>query len=206
MAFAAATVPLPSWITTWVLVATTLVSIDCVYLLSMKFGRPEYMPSVLAELWQWYGESDAQYSGDGVGMQEGNGWVETQSIFNVFEVIGMLIYLFALRRQSIAAALTILTVSVATFWKTAMYMCIIFNSNDPVKMVPLLACAGIAPRPENTVHVATLLAAENCETQFFKFQFNFWWLVMPLAVIWTSWTAIARALADRSTNVKAKAA
>ncbi|ETW01199.1 hypothetical protein, variant [Aphanomyces invadans] len=170
-------VPLPAWVAWWFMVAVVLVSIDCTYVLGMK-----------------YGESDAQYSGDGVGMEASNGWIITQSLFNVAEVFLMVVYLIRLQQRTITAALTALTVSVATFWKTCLYMPIILHSEDPVSMVPLLRCTGMSPLAKNAAHVQAMLAKEGCGMQFFKFQFNFWWIVMPFAVAAAAWSAISHAV------------
>ncbi|CAK4677658.1 hypothetical protein LEN26_003874 [Aphanomyces euteiches] len=191
-------VPLPSWVTLWSVISTTLVYIDAAYVLGLKFGFIQLVPAIIREGWQWYGESDTQYSGDGSGMDPGNGWVETQSMFNLFESVGTLLFLFVLKKNTLASTLTILIVNVAVFWKTALYMSIILNSSDPVMVVPLLHCAGFQARRENTAHVAGVLAKEGCGTQFFKVQFNFWWLVMPLLVISAAWRSVDRAITKQA--------
>lgn len=122
-----------------------------------------------------YGESDSQYSASGEGIAASHGWIETQSLFNLIELWAQLAFLFFIRKNSIQRILTILLVSTATLWKTLLYMSIIAFSPDPVRMVPLLACLGYNPLPENAAEVASLLVKDNCGFQFFKFQFNFWW-------------------------------
>jgi hypothetical protein len=175
---------LPGWVWLWSLVASFLVCMDCLYVLGSHFGLINYVPSVVLSLWTWYGESDSQYSA--VGIEESNGWIVTQSIFNVFEVLAQLAFAFVLPWGSIEALLTILLSSAATLWKTLIYMSIIANSADPVRMVPGLACLGYQARPENQNEVIALLAKDNCSMQFFKFQFNIWWILVPSIIIWIS--------------------
>ena len=176
---------LPPWITYWLLIASFLVSIDCIYVLGVAFGLSNYVPSVILSLWGWYGETDSQYSASGI--QDSNGWIVTQSIFNVFEILMQLVYVFGLRKNSASAHVLLLLVSMATFWKTLIYMCIIATSSDPVSMVPGLACFGFEPLDSNRVHVQNALDADGCTMQWFKFQFNFWWILIPFLVILSTW-------------------
>ncbi len=133
-------------------------------------------------------------------MKESNGWIITQSVFNVAEVAMQLIFLGLPKKKYIEAVLIALVVSVATLWKTLIYMCIIANSSDPVRMVPGLSCLGYKANPENEIAVAAALAKDNCAVQLFKFQFNFWWIVMPAAVILVCWRII-KDIAIKSKNV-----
>ncbi|KAH9091972.1 hypothetical protein Ae201684P_011512 [Aphanomyces euteiches] len=169
-------VPLPSWVTLWSVISTTLVYIDAAYVLGLKFGFIQLVPAIIRK--------------DGNGM--------ARSMFNLFESVGTLLFLFVLKKNTLASTLTILIVNVAVFWKTALYMSIILNSSDPVMMVPLLHCAGFQARRENTAHVAGVLAKEGCGTQFFKFQFNFLWLVMPPLVISAAWRSVDRAITKQA--------
>ena len=185
------TAQLPSWITYWAIIASLLVSIDCFYVMGVYYGFQRFMPSVVLSLWGWYGESDSQYSESG--MKDGHGWVMAQSIFNVFELLAQLAFVFILRRGSVEALLTIMLSSMATLWKTLIYMCIIIYSDDPVRVVPGLFCLGYSPKPENLAEVLTLLNKDSCGTQLFKFQFNFWWIAVPLLIVHICWRRIANA-------------
>jgi hypothetical protein len=81
--------------------------------------------------------------------------------------------------------------------QTCLYMSIILHSKDPVAMVPGLACVGRVPLAENAAAVTAALATDDCATQLFKFQFNFWWIVMPFFVLVVCWSRISAAV-DRS--------
>jgi hypothetical protein len=50
-------------------------------------------------------------------------------------------------------------------------------------VVPGLSCLGYKALPENQLEVVNLLLKDNCFAQLFKFQFNFWWIIMPVLVI-----------------------
>ena len=180
---------LPSWVSYWALIASILVGFDCVYVFSVEYGS--YTPSIIKSLWSWYGTSDVQYASSGQGIAESNGWMQTQSKFNVAEVILQLLFLFVLPRGSIEGLITILISSVATCWKTLIYMSIIYHSKDPVYMVPLLTCFGYQPLPENADSVALSMQQDDCRTQFFKFQFNFWWIIVPTFVVIVCWRKLA---------------
>ncbi len=181
---------LSPWISYWLVVATILVSIDCIYVLGIAFGLSKYVPNVVLSLWGWYGETDSQYSAAGI--QDSNGWIVTQSIFNVFEVIMQLVYVFGLKKNSTGAHVLLLLVSMGTFWKTLIYMCIIATCSDPVHMVPGLACFGFEPLEVNRAHVQKALETDGCAVQWFKFQFNFWWILMPLLAILSAWRNVNR--------------
>jgi hypothetical protein len=174
---------LPNWITYWCIIASILVTFDCIYVIGVAFHLRNYIPSYILQLWTWYGESDSQYSSDGI--VDSNGWILTQSIFNVFEVLAQLMYVFVLESASVKALLVIMLSSMATLWKTLIYMSIIATSDDPVLMVPGLACLGYEPKTANAATVAAHLAKDDCFVQFFKFQFNFWWILIPFLVIIT---------------------
>ena len=70
-----------------------------------------------------YGQTDKQYSLDGKGIRASNGWMPTQSQFNLLEICGQLVYLH-LATQGPSASGQALSVafatSVATLWKTLM--------------------------------------------------------------------------------------
>ena len=177
---------MPSWVWYWTLIASILVGLDTVYVFSLAFGS--YAPSFLVSLWGWYGSSDAQYSQDGI--NDGFGWVQSQSIFNFIELCAQLIYLLVLKPDSPHSLLLIMSVSIATLWKTLLYMTIIVNSADPVKMVPGLFCLGYTPLPQNQKEVALSLEADSCKMQFFKFHFNFYWIIVPSMIIVVAWNKI----------------
>ncbi|CAK4934998.1 unnamed protein product [Aphanomyces euteiches] len=179
-------VPLPSWVTLWSVISTTLVYIDAAYVLGLKFGFIQLVPAIIRK------------DGNGMARVTRNIPAMAQSMFNLFESVGTLLFLFVLKKNTLASTLTILIVNVAVFWKTALYMSIILNSSDPVMMVPLLHCAGFQARRDNTAHVAGVLAKEGCGTQFFKFQFNFLWLVMPPLVISAAWRSVDRAITKQA--------
>jgi hypothetical protein len=178
-----AALQLPAWIEYWVVVASILVGFDCIYVVGTYHNFKQLIPGVILSLWTWYGESDTQYSEQGV--KDGNGWIMSQSLFNIFELAAQIAFLVVLRRNSVHRLLTILISSVCTLWKTLLYMSIIAYSADPVKVVPLLACwpMNYSPKEENRLKVEADLAKDSCSAQFFKFQFNFWWIVMPFCVI-----------------------
>ena len=67
---------------------------------------------------------DTQYSVDGSGIAESNGWMPTQSHLNVVEVCGQLLYLVLAGSCPAAALSVILVSSVATFWKVR--LCLMF--------------------------------------------------------------------------------
>jgi hypothetical protein len=173
---------LPTWVTYWTLIASFLVSIDCLYVIGVYYGLQRYLPSAVLSLWGWYGESDSQYSE--AGMKDSHGWVMTQSIFNVFELLAQLAFVFVFSRGSINGFLTIMLSSMATLWKTLIYMGIILYSNDPVRVVPGLFCLRYSPKPENLAEVEALLQKDNCGAQLFKFQFNFWWIIFPTLIVY----------------------
>eukprot|EP01063_Lacrimia_lanifica_P032286 TRINITY_DN5494_c0_g5_i1.p1 TRINITY_DN5494_c0_g5~~TRINITY_DN5494_c0_g5_i1.p1 ORF type:complete len:202 (+),score=65.06 TRINITY_DN5494_c0_g5_i1:93-698(+) len=198
----AASSELPSWVRAWLAVASLLVALDCVYILSMVYGAGGLVPSVLLELWGWYGESDTQYAASGAGLAASNGWIATQSKFNVLELAAQLAVLFVLPRGSPAALLTTMVTSICTLYKTLLYMAVIAHTPDPAHMVPLLACLGMQPLPQNAASVASALAKDGCAAQFFKFQFNFWWIVCPAAVACVCWRRIANALSKVSKAAK----
>ena len=188
------------------MVASFLVSLDCVYVLSTAYQATDVVPRVLLHLWGWYGESDTQYAASGAGIRDSNGWMTTQSKFNLFELAAQLTVLFVLRANSPQALLTLMVSSVCTAYKTLIYMSIIAHSSDPVYMVPLLACAGMSPLPGNAAAVASALDKDNCAAQLFKFQFNFWWIVCPAAIIRLCWQRISAAFESAGTQAPRGAA
>lgn len=111
---------LPSWVTTWIVIATLLVSIDSVYIIGISLGLSKYIPAAIMKTWGWYGESDTQYSHTGQGIQDSGGWVITQSKFNVLELCGQLVFLLFLKKDDPASLLLIMLTSMATLWKTLM--------------------------------------------------------------------------------------
>jgi hypothetical protein len=184
---------LPTFVWWWMFIASFLVSVDCTYILGISYGLQAYVPQTILNLWGWYGETDHQYSVDGI--KDSNGWIETQSLFNVFEVIINLTYLFLLHKPSIQAVLAVMLVSLATLWKTLIYMSIIIHSQDPVQLVPGLQCLGYRPLEVNQDFVNTALLKDNCYAQFFKFQFNFWWIGVPAIIIIICWRRICKVVA-----------
>jgi hypothetical protein len=168
----------------------------------MFYGAKDFIPTAVLSLWAWYGESDSQYSEAGI--KSGSGWVMAQSLFNVFEVMMQLAFLLVIRRNSVEGLLTIFLSSMATFWKTLIYMCIIAYSDDPVQMVPGLYCMGYRPKSENLAGIKNALMKDSCVMQLFKFQFNFWWIVVPGCIVWVCWNRITYAFRHEilSTNVK----
>lgn len=167
---------------------------DSLYVLSTLAASSAAVPAVVQALWSWYGTSDTQYSAASIAANASSGWIPTQTKFNVLEVAAQLAFLFALRRDSAEALLAALVAQVCTLYKTLIYMSMIWHAADPVEMVPLLACVGMKPLAANAAGVAAKLAAEGCGTQLFKFQFNFWWILVPLCVIWACWHRAAAAL------------
>lgn len=187
---------LPSWIYYWAAIASVLVSIDSIYVIGLYYGAKDRIPAVILSLWSWYGESDIQYSEAGV--KSGSGWIMAQSILNIFEVMFQLAVLFVLRRNSIEGLLTVMLSSMATLWKTLIYMCIIAYSEDPVRMVPGLYCIGYQPKTENLGAVKQAIVRDSCGIQLFKFQFNFWWIFIPGCVILTCWNIIVDTFQKKS--------
>ena len=185
---------LPGWIWYWTLIASILVGLDTMYVFSLAFGS--YAPSFLLSMWGWYGSSDAQYSQHGI-QHDGFGWVQSQSVFNFMELCGQLIYLFLLKSDSPYSLLLIMSVSIATLWKTLLYMTIIVNSADPVKMVPGLFCLGYTPLPQNQKEVALSLSQDSCSMQFFKFHFNFYWIIFPAIIIVVAWNKIVETMSNK---------
>ena len=160
----------------YICLLSVCLSVCCiVYVFSIEFGTRA--PEIVKKLWGWYGTSDIQYSSTGKGIKDSGGWMQTQSLFNILEVILQLTFLFGTKRNSIESVMTIMIASVATLWKTLMYMSIIYFSADPVNMVPLLSCFGLKPLPENEAAVQASLVQDNCLAQWFKFQFNFYWII-----------------------------
>lgn len=174
---------LPDWVTWWAFVASVLVTLDCLYVFKIAYGSffVGLLPSYINDLWTWYGESDVQYSASGQGMVNSNGWVITQSKFNTVEVACQLAFLL-LPRGSVDGMVFILFGSICTLWKTLLYMSIIVHSSDPVAMVPLLACFGLEALPENRTQVSRTLKQDSCLAHAFKFQFNFWWILVPAII------------------------
>ena len=128
----------------------------------------------------------------------------TQSIFNIFEVLFQLLFLFVLKRNSVEAILTIMLSSMATLWKTLMYMSIIAYSYDPVRVVPGLFCLGYHPKSENMLEVDNALQRDSCGMQLFKFQFNIWWILVPSCVIYTCCCRIVALCRELEMNVLKK--
>jgi hypothetical protein len=148
---------LPSWVRVWLFIASFLVTLDCLYILGTTYKLTNYVPKILVELWGWYGESDKQYAASGAGIHESNGWITTQSKFNLIELAAQCAVLFVLPADSPQALLTLMISSVCTTYKTLIYMSIIAHSSDPVYMVPLLNCFGMASLPENSAAVEAAL-------------------------------------------------
>ena len=194
-------VNLPRWVYVWVAVASLLVGFDCLYVFSISFKTVQI--PVISALWGWYGTSDTQYSASGAGIEASNGWIASQSAFNVVELALQLLFLFALKRGSVKALLTLFFVSVATLWKTLLYMSIIYFSSDPVAMVPGLSCLGMKPLSDSAGAVAESLARDNCAMQLFKFQFNFWWIVFPALVVYVCCAVISDKLEPRGSGRQA---
>ena len=184
---------MPAWVWYWTLIASILVGLDTLYVFSMAFGS--YAPSFLVKAWGWYGSSDAQYSADGI--RDGSGWTQSQSIFNALELSAQLIYLLVLKPSSPHSLLLIMSVSIATLWKTLLYMTLIANHSDPVKVVPGLYCLGYQPLPQNQKEVALSLAHDNCSMQFFKFHFNFYWIIFPFLIIVVAWRKIVEIINNK---------
>ena len=109
------------WIWWWLLISSILVSFDCLYIFSVTYRLNKYVPTVVYSLWSWYGSSDSQYDASGKGIESSNGWIETQSLFNIFEVIAQLVFLFGGMGKNESLILLML-VSTATLWKTLIYM------------------------------------------------------------------------------------
>jgi hypothetical protein len=117
---------LPSWITTWILIASILVGLDCLYVVGLTCKLDRFIPNIILSLWSWYGESDSQYSQQGLveGLKD-NSWMHTQSLFNIFELFGQIIFLFS--GSNIKSLLLILIIQTCTLWKTLIYMSIIIH-------------------------------------------------------------------------------
>jgi len=186
-------VVLPRWVYLWFFISSLLVGLDCVYVLSIEYSVTQMVPKALLEWWGWYGESDSQYSVTGQGIKDSSGWMPTQSKFNVAELLLQLAVLCILPSRSPSALLTAMVSSVCTLWKTLIYMSIIAHSPDPVMMVPLLSCTGLSPLPANAAAVQAALQKDDCAVQFFKFQFNFWWIICPALIVVTCWKRISAA-------------
>lgn len=174
-------ISIPNWVSYWLLIASILVSINSLYVIGVGFHLKSYIPSIILSLWSWYGESDIQYSTQGI--LDGHGWTLSQSIFNVIEVLIQLIYLFLLKKNTPFSVIILLLVSMATWWKTLLYFCIIFTSSDPVHIIPGLYCLGYPPKNENFHAVQNALEKDGCGIQLFKFHFNFYWIIFPFLVI-----------------------
>ena len=156
------------------------------------------MPPIVQQLWEWYGTSDSQYSSSGKGMEDSNGWILTQSKFNVVEVACQLLFLFYFPRDSAKGFLSILFASICTLWKTLIYMSMIYHSQDPVLMVPGLKCLGFSA--VGNEHEAAVQAALNTDSwlvHLFKFQFNFWWIIMPFIVTKICFSRITQAFEEK---------
>lgn len=181
---------LPQWVRVWAMIASALVTFDCIYVFSLAYGS--YVPSTVRQLWSWYGTSDTQYSSKG--LIDSNGWILTQSKFNVIEVACQILFLWVLPRDSPEGLVTIAFASICTLWKTLLYMSIIIHSADPVHMVPLLACFGYSAVGQKHIdEVNQSLKDDSCGMQFFKFQFNFWWILVPAIVTYLSFERIMNA-------------
>ena len=188
---------LPAWVRIWSIVASVLVTLDCVYVFSVEYKT--FVPAFVQSLWTWYGTSDTQYSSTGQGIKESNGWMLTQSKFNVAEVCCQLLFLFCFERDSIQGLLSILFGSICTLWKTLLYMSIIYHSSDPVYMVPGLKCLGFQAVGEgHKVQVEAALKADSCPVQLFKFQFNFWWILVPAIITNLCFRRIVKAFEEKN--------
>ncbi len=94
-----------------------VVAVDCVYVFGLYYKVANYIPETVKYLWGMYGQTDTQYTQAGI--VASNGWIQSQSQFNVFEIILQLWCLrcYATRNYGAAACLALI-VSVATLWKT----------------------------------------------------------------------------------------
>ena len=147
-----------------------------------------WVPEWLLRAWGWYGESDSQYARSGEGLRASNGWMLTQSRFNILELVLQIVFLCQPKVSSARNVLLCMFVSILTMYKTILYMSIIIHSAEPLNIVPGLSCLGVtASTQEAQQRAASILAEEGCGTQFFKFQFNFWWIICPAACVHVCW-------------------
>ena len=155
----------PAWVWWWMLVASCVVSIDSLYVLAIHYGARERIPAVVAQLWGMYGETDLQYAASGAGIRASRGWMPTQSQFNLLEVALQLNFMRLDAARDPAALSLALAASVATLWKTLIYMALIANAPKPLKLMPALKCfeAGAFSAPGST-----------CIADLIKFHFNFY--------------------------------
>jgi len=183
--FAAENRVAPDWVWWWMLIASIVVAIDSLYVLGIYYKATEFIPSAIKSTWAMYGETDKQYAADGKGITASNGWMPTQSQFNVLEILGQLVFLRLHMARSSAALSVAMMVSVATLWKTLIYMAIIANANDPYLLMPSLKCfkPGAFSAPGST-----------CIADAVKFSFNFWWIIVPFFVIVTCHNRIVASL------------
>jgi len=191
---------LPAWVWWWMLAATFLVGCDSLYSLSLEHAElKRFVPGLVEKLWTQYSTSDAGYSRNKeikAACLSAGGWIVTQTKFNIVELLGQLAFLFLLKEGSAAALMTAAVTSVATLWKTLIYMSMIWHAPDPACVVPLLDCLGaVAAESSNA---KTALAQTSCGMHFFNFQFNLWWIVMPLFVIWACWARVEAVLRSAS--------
>jgi hypothetical protein len=140
----------PGWVVWWMLIASVVVAIDSLYSLCTYYKAQQYIPAVVAQLWGLYGTTDTQYAASGAGVTASNGWMPTQSHFNLLEVALQLLFLRLHAQRSSQALSVAYFVSVATLWKTLMYMGIIAFANKPFEVLPALQCVlvpGYAAKP-----------------------------------------------------------
>jgi len=77
-------------------------------------------------------------------------------------------------------------------------MSIIYHSIDPVYMVHELKCLGFQAVGEgHQAQVEAALKADSCLVQLFKFQFNFWWILVPAIITHLCFTRIVRAFEEK---------
>lgn len=131
---------LPRWIVVWFIVASVVVCIDSLYVLGIHYNARALIPSVVQYGWSAYGETDMLYNESGDGIRASNGWMPTQSQFNLLEVAAQIYCLLLHRRSSPATIVVALMVSVAvrTTLSPATIVSFLFDSYaDLFSSVPL---------------------------------------------------------------------
>ena len=77
---------LPQWAVVWFVVSSVIVCIDSLYVLGIHYRAREWIPNIVVYGWSMYGETDHLYNESGEGIRASNGWMPTQSQFNLIEV------------------------------------------------------------------------------------------------------------------------
>ena len=100
--------------------------------------------------------SRPQYDAGGAGVVESNGWMPTQSKFNVLELVAQLVFLCVLPRGGASSALSIMLSQMATLWKVCVRACVLV-----CVYACACACACVCVGGGGGMHVVTVVPIKD---------------------------------------------